>query len=234
MFLKRLLDEGDRLGHGFSIFIQSMILFSMLLFAFETMDGLSKEAIMVLNRLNLVIVAIFTLEYGIRVFGARRPLGYVFSLWGLIDLLAILPFYVSTGLDLRAIRVFRLLRILIYFKLFRYNKGIRMIKRSFQMIYGELAIVFLSSLFALYLVSMGIFYFESQAQPNDFGNLFDCLWWAIVTLTTVGYGDVVPVTTGGRLFTGLILLIGIGMISVPTAIISSAFLQIRNEDDTTI
>lgn len=82
----------------------------------------------------------------------------------------------------------------------------------------------------LYLASVGIYYFEHDAQPQDFASVFHCLWWAICTLTTVGYGDVYPITTGGRVFTFLILIIGLGIVAVPTALFASALSKAREVD----
>jgi voltage-gated potassium channel len=81
---------------------------------------------------------------------------------------------------------------------------------------------FFITLILIYLSGVGIYYFEHEAQPEQFSSIFDSLWWAIITLTTVGYGDVYPITTGGRLFTFFILMIGLGVVAIPTGILSSA------------
>lgn len=231
-WLRRSLDDEKKgVGRIFNLGIQGLVFVSMILFAVETIQDLSPGVLRTLSWMNWGIIGIFTLEYGLRVLVAQRRWKYVFGFWGIVDLLAVLPFYLSIGVDLRGLRALRLLRVLIYFKLLRYNRGLVIIKKAFAMVYFELIIVLFAALFVLYLISMGIFYFEHQAQPEAFSNLFDCLWWAVVTLTTVGYGDLYPITVGGKIFTFCVLLFGVGMISVPTAIIASAFLQVRAQHD---
>jgi len=158
------------------------------------------------------MVGIFTIEYLLRVFVADKKTEYVFSFYGIIDFLAILPFYLSTGLDLRAIRIFRLLRLVQILKLFRYNH------------FGFVALIL------LYLSAVGIYYFENDAQPEQFKSVFHSLWWAVTTLTTVGYGDMYPITVGGRLFTFFVLMLGLGIVAIPTGLLSSALTQARNEE----
>ena len=100
----------------------------------------------------------------------------------------------------------------------------------FNEIKTELMVYGIISMLLIYLSAIGIYYFESDVQPEAFGDVFSCLWWAVATLTTVGYGDVYPITTAGRLFTGLILLIGLSVIAIPSGLLASALTAIRAED----
>jgi voltage-gated potassium channel len=128
----------------------------------------------------------------------------------------------TTGFDLRTVRVFRLFRLFRIFKLFKYGTAIDRLVEAFAEIKKELILFLIGTLFFIYLSSIGIYYFESQAQPELFKSVFHCMWWAVTTLTTVGYGDMYPVTIGGKLFTTLIVFIGMGMVAVPTGLFASA------------
>jgi voltage-gated potassium channel len=94
----------------------------------------------------------------------------------------------------------------------------------------ELAIFTFASVLMIYLAAVGIYHFEHAAQPEVFKSIFDCLWWAVATLTTVGYGDVFPITLGGRLFTFFVLMIGLGLVAVPTGIVASSLAIVRKDD----
>tara|TARA_B100000809_G_C14954968_1_gene465243 strand:- start:101 stop:622 length:522 start_codon:yes stop_codon:yes gene_type:complete len=143
---------------------------------------------------------------------------------GIIDLLAILPFYLPFILpfDLRMLRLFRLLRVL---KLSRYSKSLKTISNVLKDTKSELVITIFIAFIFLILSSTLMYYFEHEAQPDKFANVGESLWWAVATLTTVGYGDIYPVTGLGKFMSGIIALIGIGFIALPTGIISSAFIN---------
>lgn len=157
----------------------------------------------------------------------------MFGGFGLIDLMAILPFYLSLGVDLRTVRVLRIFRVFRVFKILRYSNAIDRFKLAMKSIREELAVFLLGAIVIVYLCSVGIYYFESEAQPDQFGSVFHCMWWAIVTLTTVGYGDAVPVTAGGRLFTSVVLLVGVGMVAVPTGLFASALTRTKRAETPT-
>ncbi|NQT38218.1 MAG: ion transporter, partial [Planctomycetes bacterium] len=176
---------------------------------------------------EVVTVALFTIEYGLRITVADKRLGFIFSFYGLVDLVAILPFYVSTGVDLRAVRVVRLFRVFRLFKFLRYTEALERFRDAFVEIKEELVLYVIATVLLVYLSSVGIYFFESEAQPDQFASVFHCLWWSVVTLTTVGYGDVCPVTIGGRIFTAFVLIAGIGIIAVPTGLLSSALTRAR-------
>jgi voltage-gated potassium channel len=231
MTLKKIVEDTDtRAGKIFDLTIESLILVSLVGFCLETLPNLSKETQFWLYAVEVVIVSVFTIEYGLRILVADNRWRFIFSFYGLIDLLAILPFYVSTGVDLRAVRAFRLFRVFRMFKFLRYTKAIQRYKRAFIEIREELVLYAIAAAIVLFLSSVGIYYFECETQPEQFGSMFHCLWWAIVTLTTVGYGDVVPVTVGGRIFTFFVLLLGIGTVAVPTGLMASALTRTREKD----
>lgn len=138
-----------------------------------------------------------------RLFVADKKFQYIFSFFGVIDLLAILPFYLSTGLDLRSIRIFRLLRLFRMLKLLRYSKAINRFHRALIIAKEEMILFGCVAMMLLYLSKVGIYYFENSVQPDQFKSIFHSLWWSLATLTTVGYGVLYPVTAGGQIFTFL-------------------------------
>ena len=221
--LKQIIEKSDTpIGKAFDLIIQFLILVSIILFSIETLPEYSKGNEF-LNLSEKIIVGIFTLEYLLRLFVADKKLGFIFSFWGLIDFLAIIPSYLSFGvLDLRFIRILRFLRLVRILKLARYSHALDRLKNAFKEIKEELIIFGFATLFVLYIAGAGIYFFENQAQPENFKSIFHSLWWAVATLTTVGYGDVYPVTVGGKVFTFIILMIGLGIVSIPAGLLASA------------
>ncbi len=231
MQLKRIIEENDTTaGKAFDLFIQFLIVVSLVSFSIETLPNLGKNTKWILNTTEVIIVAIFTLEYLLRLFVADKKLKFVFSFYALIDLIAILPFYVARGIDLRSIRVFRLFRLIRAFKIFRYIKAIQRFKNAFLEVKEELILFLVATGFLLFIAAVGIYYFENPAQPEQFKSIFHCLWWAVATLTTVGYGDIYPITVGGKIFTSFIVIIGLGIIAVPTGLLASALTKTIKED----
>jgi voltage-gated potassium channel len=217
-------------GRIFVLVVQLLILLSLLTFSIDTLPNLSEQTRSVLNLLEVITVIIFTVEYLLRVAVAENRLRFIFSFFGLVDLAAILPFYLTTGLDLRAIRSFRFLRLIRILKLFKYNKAIGRFKRALSIAKQELVLFGFVAVIMLYLSAVGIYYFENAAQPELFQSVFHCMWWAVTTLTTVGYGDAYPVTVGGKVFTCVVLMIGLGIVAIPTGILASALTQARDEE----
>jgi len=230
--IKQIVEESDTFyGKVFDIMIQLLIIFSLVVFSLETLPGLSNREKEILSILEIITVVIFTGEYLLRITIADKKLKFVFSFFGLIDLLSVLPFYLSTGLDLRAIRVFRLLRLFRVLKLFKYSKAIRRFHRALIISKEELILFGFVAMMLLYLTSVGIYHFENKAQPEQFKSVFHSMWWALATLTTVGYGDIYPITTGGKIFTFGILSIGLGIVAVPTGLVATALSQARQEEE---
>lgn len=217
----------SKAGVYFDYAIQVLILLSVASFTIETLPDLTAETINYLETFELVCIFIFSLEYLIRLYIAKNKLKFITSFYGIIDILAILPFYLTLGFDLRSARVLRFLRLFRLVKLIRYNKAIRRFQTAFMMIKQELVMFSMVSLILFYLSAVGIYYFENSVQPESFSSVFSSLWWSVVTLTTVGYGDIVPITIGGRIFTFIILMIGLGIIAIPSGMISSALTEAR-------
>ncbi|CAB5138428.1 Potassium voltage-gated channel subfamily KQT; possible potassium channel, VIC family [Olavius algarvensis associated proteobacterium Delta 3] len=221
--LRRIIETDDTVaGRVFDIAIQVLIVLSLISFSIETLPQLSSFQRQILRALEISTVAIFTIEYVLRIVVAERKLSFIFSFYGLIDLLAILPFYIARGVDLRSIRLLRLMRLARVFKFLRYSSALQHYKRAFVEIRGELILFLIAACFVIYLAAVGIYYCENSDQPDQFSSVFHCLWWAVATLTTVGYGDVYPITVGGKIFTFFILFIGLGIVAVPAGLLASA------------
>ncbi len=222
--------NGDRIGLGPTLdsLIAITIIASVVLFTLETLPNLSPRIRGIFNTLETGIVAIFTAEYLYRIIRAKRKLKFITSFYGLVDLVAILPYFIAPGLDLVALRLLRFFRFLRILKLVRYNQAMRRFGKAFAIAKEEIVIFTAGTAILIFLSAVGIYHFEHAKQPEVFSSIFDCLWWAVATLTTVGYGDIYPVTTGGRIFTMIILLLGLGLVAATTGIISSALSRVRN------
>jgi voltage-gated potassium channel len=145
---------------------------------------------------------------------------------GIFDLCAILPFYLPfVFIDLRVLRILRLVRLFRVIKLTRYNKSFDLIGRVFKREKDKLLMTFFIVGIMLLLASSVMYVVENVVQPDEFPNILATLWWAVVTLTTVGYGDVYPVTVLGKLLSGIISILGIILIALPSGIISSGFIK---------
>jgi len=216
-------DPGSPKGRWFAAFIQTFIILSILAFCLETVPEISKKYQSYLYGFEVISISIFSVEYLIRLIVSEKKLKFIFSFYGLIDLIAILPFYLRFAVDLRALRIFRLLRAFRVLKLFRYSNALQKLGKAFLKVRDELVVFGILTLFFLFLTSVGIYYFENRVQPENFKSVFHSMWWAVATLTTVGYGDIYPITVGGKIFTFIMLMIGLGIVAVPAGLIASAF-----------
>ena len=225
----------DRASHYCDIFLFALILLNLVAVCLETIDTLYIQYKTVFTLFELVSVAIFSLEYGLRIWSrAAAPdgkhkgafskrMGYIFSFTGIIDLLAILPSIIPLllgGVDLRWLRILRLMRLL---KFSHYSSAledlisaVRHESRSF------VATLYLLVL-ALLISSAMIYVAEQDAQPEHFGSIPQAMWWTVVTLTTVGYGDIVPMTVVGKFIATLTALMGVCVVALLTGIVATGF-----------
>jgi voltage-gated potassium channel len=218
-------------------FIIILIMLNVIVVVLETVQSLHDEYAQFFHYFDLVSVIIFTIEFLLRVWSCNHDpryshniygrLRYIFSVDALIDLLAILPFYVHVivGLDLRVLRILRLLRFLRLFRLTAYMKSAQMIRNVFVKRANELRLSFVLFLFLLLIASCIMYFAEHLAQPKVFSSIPATVWWAIVTLTSVGYGDMVPITVVGKIMTAFIMLAGVGIFALPAGIITAGFLE---------
>lgn len=232
MNIKQIVEQSNtKAGKIFDLTIQFLIFVSLITFSVSTIPDLSERSLQIIHITQIITVTIFSLEYLLRIFVADKKLAYIFSFYGVVDLLAILPFYLSSTVDLRSIRILRLFRLFRIFKVVRYSKAVNKYKAAFLEMKEELVLFSLATLFVIYIAAVGIYYFENEVQPENFKSVFHSLWWAVATLTTVGYGDVFPITIGGRLFTFLVLMIGLSIVAVPAGLLASALQNINKDKD---
>ena len=225
-----LEDSTTKIGRRFEIFIQTLILLSVVSFSLDTIPNISEELSQILQGFEIFSISIFSIEYLLRIYVSKKTLQYIFSFYGFIDLVAILPFYLNGVLDLRFLRAFRILRIFRVVRLIKYNDALKRFKKAFAIVKEEIILFFLITIVLIFITSAGIYYFEHEAQPEVFKSVFHSAWWSIVTLTTVGYGDVYPITLGGKIFTFFVLMIGVGIVTIPAGLVATALLKaIDNE-----
>ena len=226
--------SGDLLSRTVDLFLITLISLNVLATILESVEPLMARHAQAFARFELFSVLVFTLEYFLRVWSSpdataasasasrRSRLRFALSPGAIIDLLAILPFYLSffIGMDLRFLRAFRLIRV---FKLTRYSTTMQVILGVIRAELGTFTAAFALMLVLLVLASSGMYLIERDVQPETFGSIPAAMWWAMATLTTVGYGDAIPVTAAGKLFGSCITLIGVGMVALPAGILASGF-----------
>ena len=227
-------DNTSKKGKIFDYFIQVLILLSLIAFTIETFPDNSKNTIESLKTFELLCVVIFSIEYILRIYVSKNPFRYIFSFYGIIDFLAIFPFYLRGAYDLRALRAFRIFRIFRALKLIRYNKALNRFHIAAKIVKEEIVLFLIVTSIFIFLASAGIYFFENKAQPEIFTSVVHSGWWAVVTLTTVGYGDVYPITVGGKIFTFFILLIGVGIVTIPAGLVASALSKAREIEEENI
>lgn len=238
-YIFELLDpteQESKLERYIDIFIISLIILNVAMVIADTFQ-LPQYIKSVFNVLEGFSVAIFTVEYLLRLWtsnylypslsAAKAHIKYIFSFMALIDLLAILPFYLPFifPIDLRVLRAIRVIRLFRLFKVNRYTNSLSLIAAVFKNKANQLV----SSVFVvglLMIISSVLMYsIENPVQPEVFKNAFSGLWWAVATFTTVGYGDIYPITGAGKILSAIIALLGIGLVAVPTGIISAGFVE---------
>ena len=211
----------------FEMVISVAVFASIAIMALETFAlpaGLTEALFIADVTLSLVFVA----EYLFRVATAENKRGYITSFYGIIDLVAILPILVHAAASVRVLRLLRVLRVLRLLKLKRYNDALDRYRQALKLIAAE-AVLFTGVAF-IFIISFAfvIYEIEHEAQPEKYRNIFDSIWWAVISLTSVGFGDLYPVTTAGRLLTLAMVLTGMGIVAVPTALLASALSRVHN------
>jgi len=224
-------------------FLTTLIILNVVAIILESFSSLAKysESFFAFEVFSVIS---FTIEYILRIWVAdllypekgkiQARFTYIFSILGIIDLLAVLPFYLPYifTFDSRIIRILRLFRLFRVFKLSHYNESLLILARVVSSRKNELYVTCFTMFVVLLMSSAIMFELEREAQPDKFNNILESFWWSIATLTTVGYGDIYPVTAGGKIIAAITAFIGIGLIALPTAIISAGFLyELRKTDE---
>lgn len=235
--------DGDIVSKIVDILIIVLIFINVVIVIADTFN-VSAEFRAVMNATETVSVVIFTAEYLVRVWTAdltfpeapplRARLKYIFSFQAIIDIVALLPFYLPFlfPVNLVVLRVFRVFRLLRLFKVNRYTHALASIGEVFKQKSSQLISSMLVVVLLMIIASVLMYNVEHDVQPEVFDNALSGLWWAVATLTTVGYGDIYPITPAGKVLSAIIALLGIGLVAVPTGIITSGFSeQIEHSKD---
>lgn len=222
----------DKLVNGA---IVTLIVLNTLAVIVETIESLYGQYANQFRALEIFSVAFFTVEYLLRVWtitenprykaAVRGRINYMLTPSALVDLLAVLPFYLPfiMFIDLRFLRIFRLFRFLRFFKLGRYLNASRLMMRVLRSKKEELILSFFMTFFLIIMSASIMYFIEHDAQPDKFSSIPETMWWSVATLTTVGYGDVYPVTITGKILASFISILGIGMFALPAGILASGF-----------
>lgn len=231
-------EKGNKKGDYFvEYLISGLILLNVIAIFLESYKSINAKYSGLFYGIEMVSIVIFSIEYILRIWVAdlqyptlspiKARLKYIFSFLGLVDLLSILPFYLPylITIDLRVMRVLRLLRLLRLLKLNRHSKSLKLIGTVLKNTKNDILVTVFMVFILLVLASTLMYSLENEAQPEAFENIGQALWWAVATLTTVGYGDIYPITGLGKLLSGVIALLGIGIVALPTGIISSAYID---------
>jgi voltage-gated potassium channel len=230
-----------------NIFIVILIILNVVAVMVETIPSIEKDpdALRFFHYFDLVSVIIFTVEYILRVWSSNHEEKYKHSVWGrlkymvslpaLIDLIAILPsglFYmrVFVGFDLRVLRILRLLRFFRLFRLTAYTTPAHMIANVFKKRKNELALSFILAIFLIIIASCVMYFAEHRAIPtgeveSKFNSIPATIWWAVVSLTTTGYGDMYPITSLGKILASIIMMTGVAFFALPAGIITAGFID---------
>lgn len=226
----------DITSNFFDGLILSLIFLNVAAVILESVEAFEQRFHLAFEIFEIFSVVVFTLEYLARVWSCvenprykkpiRGRLRFIFKPLSIIDLIAVLPFYLSfLSVDLRVIRMLRLLRIFRLAKLTRYSTSIRLFGRVFRDKKEELLLTCMLMLGLIVIVSSLMYFAEHEAQPDKFPDIPSTMWWSVVTLTTVGYGDIYPITTLGKIFAGISAILGIGMFALPTGILGASFVE---------
>lgn len=210
-------------GKAFDILLLVVIIISLALVILESIPSINREYLKTLKILEWIITGIFTLEYIVRIMVLQKSSRYIFSFYGIIDFLAILPTYISlffTGAQgLMVIRALRLLRIFRILKLSRYLDESRIIVDALKASRIKISVFIFAIL--MIIIIIGALMYLVEGESSGFNSIPSGIYWAIVTLTTVGYGDITPITSLGKFISGVVMILGYAIIAVPTGIVTA-------------
>lgn len=241
--LIELAEESNTFSWYVDLFIVALILLSALAIMLESVPGIKESYAQLFYNFEIFSVIVFSLEYIFRIYSIVEAKKYRHPVWGrlkyasspyaLIDLLAVLPFYLSFIVaDLRFIRVLRLLKLMRLLKIFRFLNATTIIDDVLREKRDELLITYILITKILFITSTIMYYCEHDVQPEKFSSIPQTMWWGVMTLTTVGYGDVYPITNIGKVVGAVITLLSISLFALPTGILASGFSsQLKNRNE---
>ena len=232
-----ILEPGGEDSRYFDPFILGLIVLNVAAVVLETVESIYNSYALLFNAFEIFSVAVFSLEYLLRVWSCtenprfRNPvrgrLRFMLAPMALVDLLAVLPFYLPfVESDLRFMRAMRLFRLFRVLKLARYSESLQTFIDVLRLKKEELVLMFFAILILLVISSSLVYEAEHEAQPEAFASIPAAMWWGIVTLATVGYGDVYPQTAWGKLIGSVVVILGIGLFALPTGVLASGFAEV--------
>ncbi len=233
-------ERGGLLERIFEIALIVTIILNIVAIVLDSIPSIHKEYAVLFDEFEIYSVVFFTLEYIARVYSivedsrfrhpVRGRLRYVKTPIAIIDLLAIIPFFIEfLTIDLRFLRIFRLMALFRMFKIARYLHALKIFRSVLRDRKEQLVLSFIFVLFVLVVISFIMFYVENEAQPEKFSSIPETMWWGIATLTTVGYGDVVPITSLGKFLGGIFAIASVGLLALPAGILSSGFFEMLHK-----
>lgn len=224
-----IFESNTRSGKAFDVTLLWVIVLSIALVAIESMQGITPGWKMVFTIMEYLFTFFFTLEYACRIYCSPKPLKYVFSFFGIIDLLSTLPLYIGwiigSARYLMILRTFRLIRVFRVFKLFSFLEEGDLLMRSLRMSFRKILVFFLFVVLMVITLGALMYMVEGNVEGTQFRDIPTSIYWAIVTMTTVGYGDIAPVTMPGRFLSAIVMLLGYTIMAVPTGIVSAQFIH---------
>jgi len=226
--LHEIIFEADTpAGKLFDIILLFVILISVVLVMLESVSSVTTKQLQILRVLEWIITAIFTIEYILRIIIVKKPFRYIFSFYGIIDFLSVIPTYLSLFIvgshSLVVIRILRLLRVFRILKLTRYTQAGRFLMKS-MWASREKIFVFIFFVITIVII-MGTIMYLIEGEANGFTSIPKSIYWAVVTLTTVGYGDISPQTPVGQFIASFVMIMGYAIIAVPTGIITAEMMK---------
>ena len=229
-----IIFEADTVnGKLFDIILLVAIILSIIGVMLESVEEIDKKYHELIIAFEWGFTILFTIEYFFRIYAVNRPFKYIFSFMGIVDLLAIIPTYLififPAAHSLSVIRAIRLIRIFRIFKLSRYLRGAHTMQIALRSSRPKIIVFLLSIMLLVIILGTLMYIVESSSSTNGFENIPDSIYWAIITLTTVGYGDIVPMTIFGKIVASFIMILGYGIIAVPTGIVTAEFSRKRKE-----
>ena len=232
--LHEIIFEADTFhGKLFDVILLVAILLSIIGVMLESVDEVDNKYHEIIMVFEWGFTILFTIEYFFRIYAVNRPLKYIFSFMGIVDLLAIIPTYLififPAAHSLSVIRSIRLIRVFRIFKLSRYLRGAHTMQIALRSSRPKIIVFLLSVLILVVVLGTLMYIIESSAGTIGFDNIPNSIYWAVVTLTTVGYGTVTPITVFGKIVASFIMILGYGIIAVPTGIVTSEFTKRKKE-----
>ncbi len=220
-------------GRNFDVVLLFLILFSVLVVMIESVPSFRLKYGSPLHSIEWVFTILFTIEYALRIIVSPKPIRYIFSMWGVIDLLSILPTFISPFIagytSFRVVRALRLLRIFRILKLSRFTSESQTLMRSLKASYYKI-MVFLFFV-VMMIILAGTLMYVIEGGKNGFDSIPTSIYWAVVTVTTVGYGDIAPGTATGKMLASVMMILGYAIIAVPTGLISVEFAKENKEEE---